>query len=87
MREPVIPVGSIGSRRYKGKLGDGILTEYGNTDNPDLFYSEKKELVYAYRGGSWAYHENHARIADRFNTYRKGIDVRKPFSDYRGVKN
>ena len=87
LREPVVPIGSAGSRKYKGTIGDGKINEDGNTDNLDWLYSNDTELVYGYRGGCWAFHENHARIADRFNVYRKGINVRKPYSGYRGVKN
>ncbi|MEL6562730.1 MAG: SUMF1/EgtB/PvdO family nonheme iron enzyme, partial [Bacteroidota bacterium] len=87
LREPVIPVGSYESRNYKGSIGDGTITEEGKSDNQDWYYAKEKDLVYGYRGGCWAYHENHARIADRFNVYRKGVDIRKPYSGYRGVKN
>lgn len=87
MREPVIPIGSIESRNYTGSSGDGIITSEGKSDNKDWYYSNESELVYGYRGGCWAFHENHARIADRFNVYRQGLDIRKPYSGYRGVKN
>ncbi|MEL7021111.1 MAG: SUMF1/EgtB/PvdO family nonheme iron enzyme, partial [Bacteroidota bacterium] len=73
LREPVIPVGSAGSRKYTGSVGDGSLGKNGEADNQDWYYAEAKDLVFGYRGGCWAFHENHARIADRFNVYRKGI--------------
>ncbi|MEO0897172.1 MAG: SUMF1/EgtB/PvdO family nonheme iron enzyme [Bacteroidota bacterium] len=87
LREPVIPIGSIESRNYAGSCGDGTITSEGKSDNRDWYYSNESDLVYGYRGGCWAFHENHARIADRFNVYRQGLDIRKPYSGYRGVKN
>ena len=87
LREPVVPVGDVRSRQYAGETGDGQLDESGAANVPDWFYADGEDLVYGYRGGCWAFHENHARIADRFNTYRKDIDVRKPYSGFRGVKD
>ncbi|MEO1518849.1 MAG: SUMF1/EgtB/PvdO family nonheme iron enzyme [Bacteroidota bacterium] len=87
LREPVIPVGDTGSRTYIGSTGDGWIAEDGKANNTDWYYADEESLVFGYRGGCWAFHENHARIADRFNVYRKGINVRKPYSGFRGVKN
>lgn len=87
LREPVVPVGDIGSRRYIGSSGDGLISENGNANNSDWYYGSSENLVFGYRGGCWAFHENHGRIADRFSVYRKGIDLRRPYSGYRGVKN
>ncbi|MEM6803182.1 MAG: SUMF1/EgtB/PvdO family nonheme iron enzyme [Bacteroidota bacterium] len=87
LREPIIPVGDIASRKYMGSLGDGLLSLAGYSDNADWNYESAENLVYGYRGGCWAFHENHGRIADRFNVYRKGVDIRKPYSGFRGVKN
>lgn len=87
LREPVVPVGDEGSRSYIGSIGDGTLSQEGFSNQLDWFYKPNQLLVYGYRGGCWAYHENHGRIADRFSTHRTGINERKPYSGYRGVKN
>ncbi|SFR51504.1 Formylglycine-generating enzyme, required for sulfatase activity, contains SUMF1/FGE domain [Robiginitalea myxolifaciens] len=87
VREPVIPVGNSYSRQYEGTVGDGILSEEGKSNSVDWHYASGTDLVFGYRGGSWSYHENHGRIADRFCVYRKGVDIRTPYSGFRGVKD
>ncbi|MEL6637818.1 MAG: SUMF1/EgtB/PvdO family nonheme iron enzyme [Bacteroidota bacterium] len=87
VREPVVPVGDRNSRNYVGVEGDGRIAADGSANTPAWHYAQGDALVYGYRGGCWAFHENHARIADRFNVYRTGPDVRKPYSGFRGVKN
>lgn len=86
LQEPVIPVGSPFSRKYKGTHGDGELNEYGEATNADWNTQKVEDYVFGFRGGSWPYHENHARIADRFDTYRKGSGERKPYRGFRGVR-
>jgi len=86
LQEPVIPVGSPFSRKFKGSHGDGILDKNGEATNADWIAFDDKDYVFGFRGGSWPYHENHARTADRFDTYRTGPNERKPYRGFRGVR-
>ncbi len=86
VREPVVPIGSSGSRSYIGTNGDGRLSENGSCNEANWLYGEQK-TIFGYRGGSWSFHENHARIADRFDTYRDNPNQRTPYSGFRGVRS
>ncbi len=87
LQEPVVPVGDPFSRSYQGTHGDGHLSDQGEATNVDWLAKTDDEYVFGFRGGSWPYHENHARIADRFDTYRQNPNVRKPYRGFRGVRS
>ena len=87
LQEPVVPVGAPFSRAYKGTHGDGQLNEQGEATNADWLANNDSDYVFGFRGGSWPYHENHARIADRFDTYRQDPNARKPYRGFRGVRS
>lgn len=87
LQTPVVPVGSMVTRTFNGSHGDGLLDENGDCNQQSWMVGEDEEAVFGFRGGSWPYHENHARTADRFDSYRTDADERKPYRGFRGVRS
>ncbi len=85
LQEPVVTVGHPSGRRFSGTHGNGTLTEEGFADNSDW---QPINGAYAFggRGGCWKFHENHARISDRFKGLRTDENRRASHIGFRGVR-
>ena len=75
LQEPVITVGHPTGRKFQGTHGDGNLSVQGYATNPD-WQSVNGDYAFGGRGGCWKFHENHARVADRFKGLRTKVDRR-----------
>lgn len=85
LQEPVVTVGHPSGRRFRGSHGDGELTTGGEA-NPEDWIPPNGEFAFAGRGGCWKFHENHARIADRFKGLRLNPNRRASHIGFRGVR-
>ncbi|MEM6298689.1 MAG: hypothetical protein AAF740_08390, partial [Bacteroidota bacterium] len=84
LQEPVVTVGHPEGRRFEGTQGDGTLSEDGFATNTD-WTPLGEEYAFAGRGGCWQFHENHARVADRFKGLRTNEKRRASHIGFRGV--
>ena len=85
LHEQVVTLGHPQGRAFRGTHGDGRLTPTGGATNPD-WRPDADEHVFAYRGGSWRAHENHARTADRFYGFERGGTDRSSTNGFRAVR-
>ncbi|MEM6723616.1 MAG: SUMF1/EgtB/PvdO family nonheme iron enzyme [Bacteroidota bacterium] len=84
LQEPVVTVGHPSGRKFEGSHGDGKLTPEGFSDNLD-WQPLNDEYAFGGRGGCWQFHENHARISDRFKGLRTNPNRRASHIGFRGV--
>ena len=85
LQEPVVTVGHPTGRKFEGSHGDGELDPQGNATNAD-WQPINGDFAFAGRGGCWKFHENHARIADRFKGLRTNQRRRASHIGFRGVR-
>ena len=85
LHEQVVTLGHPQGRAFRGTHGDGRLTPAGDATNAD-WRPDAENHVFAYRGGSWRAHENHARTADRFYGFEQGGTVRASTNGFRAVR-
>ena len=85
LQEPVVTIGHPSGRRFAGTHGDGTLSKDGRATNLD-WQPLNGEYAFGGRGGCWQFHENHARVADRFKGLRTRPNRRASHIGFRGVR-
>jgi hypothetical protein len=85
VREQVVTVGHPQGRAFRGTHGDGRLDALGRATNAD-WHATADTSYFAYRGGGWSNHPNHARTADRGYGLEQGGTRRLPDAGFRGVR-